>query len=339
MIDWKVSVSRRLAAFAPSAVCAAAMSSALAQTPPKPDWGLGDMPSQKGRIYLVTGGTSGMGFEDAKALAAAGAQVVIAARNPQRGQESIDRIKAEYPQALVQFEAVDLSDLSSVRALSQRVSEKLPRLDGLVNNAAIMAPPERGTSADGMEMQFATNYAGHFALTAELLPLLRKSEAPRVVTVASIAVHRGKINFDDLQSAKSYDPYGAYAQSKLAGLMFALELQRRSDRADWGIQSSAAHPGVAVTELVARGPGLESETGRQWASNKHLFQTAAQGALPTLYALTAPEAQGGTYYGPTGEKEVRGPLGVATLPAAANDAQVAARLWAVTEGITGTRFP
>lgn len=314
------------------------MSGALAESSPKPDWSLADMPSQKGRIFLITGGTSGMGFEDAKALTAAGAQIVIAARNPERGQEAIDRIKQEVPNAQVQFERVDLSDLSSVRALGKRLVTALPRLDVLINNAAIMAPPQRGTSPDGLEMQFATNYAGHFVLTAELLPLLRKSDSPRVVTLSSIAVHRGSINFDDLQSTLAYTPMVAYAQSKLACLMFAMELQRRSDAAGWGIRSIAAHPGVAVTELVARGPGLESEQGRQWSAMRKNLQTAAQGAVPTLYAATAPDARGGTYYGPTGEQEIRGPLGVATVPAIAQDAAAAARLWTMSEEITGARF-
>lgn len=317
-----------------------AVGGALAQSAPEPDWSPADMPSQAGRIFLVTGGTSGMGYEDAKALAAAGARVVIAARNPERGQASIERIRQEVPDAQVQFESVDLADLASVRALGRRLGAELPRLDGLINNAAIMAPPERGTSADGLEMQFATNYAGHFVLTAELLPLLRKSDAPRVVTLSSVAIHRGgRIDFDDLQSTRAYDPYLAYAQSKLACLMFAFELQRRSDANGWGIRSLAAHPGIAVTELVARGPGLESEQGRQWSAMRAQLQTAAEGAVPTLYAATAPEAQGGAYYGPTGEQEVRGPVGLATVPAAASDAAAAARLWTTTEEITGTRFP
>ncbi len=329
----------RLAACGVLLSCVIVVGSAAAQSPPQPDWNPADMPSQKGRIFLVTGGTSGMGYEDAKTLAAAGAQVVIAARNPQRGQEAIDRIKQEVPNAQMQFESVDLSDLSSVRALGQRLGTTLPRLDGLINNAAIMAPPERGTSADGLEMQFATNYAGHFVLTAELLPLLRKSDSPRVVTLSSIAVHRGSINFDDLQFTQAYEPMLTYAQSKLACLMFAFELQRRSDAAGWGIQSLAAHPGVAVTELVARGPGLESEQGRQWSAMREHLQTAAQGAVPTLYAATAPEAQGGAYYGPTGPNEMAGPLGLATVPPLASDAAAAARLWTITEEITGTRFP
>jgi NAD(P)-dependent dehydrogenase (short-subunit alcohol dehydrogenase family) len=312
---------------------------ALAQSPPKPDWSPAEMPSQRGRIVLVTGGTSGMGYEDAKALATVGARVVIAARNPQRGEEAIARIRQEVPEAQLQFEAVDLADLASVRALADRLAGTLPRLDCLINNAAIMAPPERGTSADGLEMQFATNYVGHFVLTARLLPLLHKGVAPRVVTLSSIAIHRGSINFDDLQSARSYDPMAAYAQSKLACLIFALELQRRSEAAGWGIQSMAAHPGVAVTELVARGPGLDSESGRQWSSMRERMQTAAQGALPTLYAATAPEARGGAYYGPTGQSEISGPVGFATVPTLASDAATATRLWATTEEITGTRFP
>jgi len=320
-------------------LCALTVGSALAQDVPKPDWGIADMPSQKGRIFLVTGGTSGMGFEDAKALANAGAQVVITARNPQRGQEAIERIQKDVPDAKVQFEPVDLADLSSVRALSQRLAGTLPRIDGLINNAAIMAPAERGTSVDGLEMQFATNYAGHFVLTAELLPLLRKSDSPRVVTLSSVAVHRGGINFDDLQSTPIYNPYAAYAQSKMACLMFAFELQRRSDANGWGIQSIAAHPGIAVTELVARGPGLDSDQGRQWSAMRERLQTAAQGAVPTLYAATAPEALGGAYYGPTGEQEISGPLGLATIPDQALDSAAAAHLWGVSETITGTRFP
>lgn len=328
----------RLAALGVLLSCAFAMGSALAQSPPQPDWSPADMPSQEGRIFLVTGGTSGMGFEDAKALAAAGAQVVIAARNPERGQEAIARIEREVPGARVRFEAVDLSDLSSVRALGQRLGTLLPRLDGLINNAAIMAPPERGTSTDGFEMQFATNYAGHFVLTAELLPLLRRSDAPRVVTLSSVAALRGSIDFDDLQSTQAYDPMTAYAQSKLACLMFAFELQRRSDEAGWGIQSMAAHPGVSVTELVERGPGLDSEQGRQWSAMREQLQTAAEGAVPTLYAATAPGARGGAYYGPTGPNEMAGPLGLATVPPLASDAAAAARLWSITEQLTGARY-
>jgi len=310
-----------------------------AKTAPDPEWTAADMPSQSGRVFVVTGGTSGMGFEDAKALAAAGARVIIAARNPERGQQAIDEIRALVPDASVTFERVDLSDLSSVRALARRLSDSLPKLDGLINNAAIMAPPERGTSVDGLEMQFATNYAGHFLLTAELLPLLRRSESPRVVTLSSVAAQRGSLHFDDLQFEGAYDPYASYAQSKLACLMFALELQRRSDAAGWGIRSIAAHPGIAVTELVARGPGLDSPQGQQWQAMRPNLQTAEQGAVPTLYAATAPSAEGGAYYGPTGPNEISGPLGIASLPPPATDEAAVRSLWEMTEAITGASYP
>lgn len=311
---------------------------ASARVAPKPDWSTSDIPSQKGRIVLITGGTSGMGYEDALALARAGADVIIAARNPERGAEAIARIRESVPDAKVQFEAVDLANLSSVSALAQRLQSKLPRLDVLINNAAIMAPPERGTSADGFELQLATNYLGHFALTGLLVPLLRQSQDARVVSLSSIAATRGAMNFDDLQFERKYDPYAAYAQSKLAVLHWAFALQRRSDAENWGIRSMAAHPGVAVTELVARGPGLESEFGQRWAKDRDAYHSAAQGALPTLYAATAVQAVGGAYYGPTGDDERRGPLGFAKTPTAANAQADAERLWAISEQLTGVTY-
>jgi NAD(P)-dependent dehydrogenase (short-subunit alcohol dehydrogenase family) len=311
---------------------------ASARVAPKPDWSTSDIPSQKGRIVLITGGTSGMGYEDALALARAGADVIIAARNPERGAEAIARIRESVPDAKVQFEAVDLANLSSVSALAQRLQSKLPRLDVLINNSAIMAPPERGTSADGFELQLATNYLGHFALTGLLVPLLRQSQDARVVSLSSIAATRGAMNFDDLQFERKYDPYAAYAQSKLAVLHWAFALQRRSDAENWGIRSMAAHPGVAVTELVARGPGLESEFGQRWAKDRDAYHSAAQGALPTLYAATAVQAVGGAYYGPTGDDERRGPLGFAKTPPAANAQADAERLWAISEQLTGVTY-
>src|SRR5690606_12321335 len=260
-----------------------------------PGWQVSDMPSLTGKRMLITGGTSGMGFEDALALSRAGARVIIAARNAQRGAESIERIRAQVADARVRFEQLDLADLASVRSLAQRLNAEGEGLDVLINNAAIMAPPERGVSRDGFEMQLATNFLGHFALTGLLLPTLRKSSDPRVVTLASIAVKRGRINFDDLQSERDYNPDAAYAQSKLACLMMAFELQRRSVANDWGVRSVAAHPGVAVTELVVRGPGLESEFAREWAKDREVYHSAAQGALSSLFAATAAEAEGGRY--------------------------------------------
>lgn len=325
------------------AVAGALTAEAANRTAPKPDWSPADMPDQAGRIVLVTGGTSGMGYEDALALALAlsraGAEVIIAARNAERGQEAIERIREQVPDARVQFEAVDLANLASVRSLAERLQERLPRLDVLINNAAIMAPPERGTSADGHELQLATNYLGPFALTALLMPLLLESDDARVVSLSSIAAGRGQLDFADLQAEQRYNPYATYAQSKLAVLMWAMELQRHSDASGWGIRSIAAHPGVAVTELVERGPGLDSEFAANWAKDRDNYHSAAQGALPTLYAATAPDAIGGAYYGPTGEEEKRGPLGFARVPDAAANQADATRLWQLSERLTGVRYP
>lgn len=304
---------------------------------PKPDWSLVDMPSQDGLIFLITGGSSGIGYETAKALAAAGAQVIVAARNQTQIDEAIANILAQTPDANVHFELLDLADLSSVRALGKRLNAKLSRLDVLINNAGIMEPPKHSRSADGFEMQFACNYLGHFALTETLLPLLQKSASPRVVTVSSIAARASgaDIYFSDLQFEKHYDPALAYRQSKLACLMFALELQRRSDLEGWGLRSIASHPGVSRTNLLVNHSGISGFIRRNMA---FLFQSPALGALSTLYAATAPDGQGGAYYGPTGLGETRGPIGHATLPAAAEDPQIIARLWAVSEELIGKRY-
>lgn len=305
---------------------------------PKPDWSLADIPSQDGLIFLITGGSSGIGYETAKALSAAGAQVIIAARSQTQLDEAIANILSQTPDANVHFELVNLADLSSVRALGKRLNAKLSRLDGLINNAGIMELPQHSKSADGFEMQFAANYLGHFALTEELLPLLQKSASPRVVTVSSIAARASgaAINFSDLQFEKDYDPALAYRQSKLACLMFALELQRRSNLEGWGLRSIASHPGVSRTNLLINRGGVSGFIRRNMS---FLFQPATRGALSTLYAATAPDAQGGAYYGPTGLGETRGPLGYATIPALAEDFQVVARLWSVSEELVGKRFP
>ncbi|UCJ15925.1 SDR family oxidoreductase [Pseudomonas sp. MM211] len=326
-----------LAALGLLVISASAAGDSIAQSSPKPDWSFTDIPSQKGRIFLVTGGTSGIGYESAKALAGAGAQVVIAARDARQGEEAIRNIRLQTPDAQVRFEALDLADLASIRAFSEYLNATLPRLDGLINNAGIMEPPERITSADGFEMQFAVNYLGHFALTAELLPLLQKADSPRVVTLSSIAAARGgAIHFEDMQFERAYDSMAAYSQSKLACLMFARELQRRSDVGGWGIQSIASHPGVSRTNLLMNRGGVSGFVRRNLT---FLFQPADQGALPTLYAATAVDAQGGAYYGPTGMMETRGPLGFAKVPPAATDADTTGRLWALSEELSGTQFP
>lgn len=312
---------------------ACAMGNPATAGQPDPDWSLDDMPSQRGRVVLVTGGSSGIGYESAKALAASGAQVIIAARDAERGADAIARIREATPAADVRFEPLDLASLASVQALGTRLDATLPRLDTLINNAGIMEPPQRGVTPDGFEMQFAVNYLGHFALTEALLPLLQQSDAPRVVTQSSIAARRGALHFDDLQFARHYDPGDAYQQSKLACLVFARELQRRSDAAGWGLTSVASHPGVSRTNLQVNNGLMRRALGRV------ILQDAARGALPTLYAATAPDVQGGAYYGPTGFMEIRGPLGFAAVPGAAADTDASRRLWAVSETLTGARFP
>ena len=211
-------------------------------------------------------------------------------------------------------------------------------LDLLINNAAVMTPPKRMETSDGFELQFGTNYLGHFALTAELLPLLTKGSSPRVVTVSSVAARSGAIDFTDLQATHAYKPMAVYAQSKLANLMFAFELQRRSDAAGWGITSIAAHPGISRTDLIPNGAGRLSAAGFARTFLWFLFQPAPQGALPTLFAATSPTARAGGYYGPDRLSEMRGFPAAAKPPQQALDVQVAARLWDVSEQLTGYPF-
>ncbi|MBN8638515.1 MAG: SDR family oxidoreductase [Anaerolineae bacterium] len=302
-------------------------------------WTTQDIPNQQGRLVVVTG-TGGLGYEDAVALTRAGADVIIAGRNPAKGAEAVGKIRAENPRASVRFEVLDLANLASVAAFGQRMQVEHPRLDLLINNAAVMAPPQRQVTADGFELQFGTNYLGHFALTAHLLPLLRRGRNPRVVNVASIAANNGVIRFDDVQAEHSYSPMAVYGQSKLANLLFSFELQRRSDAAGWTLLSIAAHPGISRTELIPNGAGSNSRSGllRRFLGPL-LFQPAAQGALPTLYAATAPEAKGGGYYGPDSLGETRGFPKAANIPAPALDVNIAARLWTVSEELTGVTFP
>ncbi|MBW9052410.1 oxidoreductase [Rhizobium mesosinicum] len=305
---------------------------------PRP-WTLDDMPSQKGRTILITG-TGGLGFEDALALAQAGGDVIIAGRNPTKGAGAIRRIKEKAPQASVALEIVDLGDLASIEALAKRLKETRHHIDVLINNAGVMAPPTRETTADGFELQFGTNYLGHFALTGHLLPLLMQAQDPRVVTLSSIAVKSASaaINFDDLQAERHYKPMPVYTQSKLACLMFAFELQRRSEEAGWGITSIAAHPGVSRTELLHNGPGRRSAQGLLRTFLWFLFQPVAQGALPTLFAATSPNARGGRYYGPDRLGETRGYPTEAQIPRPALEKHVAHRLWEISEKLTGISF-
>src|SRR5882757_2355910 len=230
-------------------------------------WSTADVPSQDGKTAVITGATGGLGYETALALAGAGATVVLTGRNDAKGQEAIQRIRGQFANAKISYETLDLANLASVADFATRFAATHTSLDLLINNAGVMALPMRQTTADGFEMQFGINYLGHYALTARLLPLLRRGHQPRVVNLSSLAHRSGAIDFDDLQGAKSYNPFKAYCQSKLAMLMYALELQRRSDAAGWGLMSNAAHPGYARTDLIPNGPGAK---GLLWQVNKAL---------------------------------------------------------------------
>ncbi|NJR78739.1 SDR family oxidoreductase [Sphingomonas corticis] len=299
-------------------------------------WTQDDIPPQRGRTAIVTG-TGGLGFEDAVALARAGASVVLAGRNGAKGAAALNRIRTMLPSADVRFEDLDLASLASVTAFAARITQRHESVDMLINNAGVMVPPRRKVTADGFELQLGTNHLGHFALTAHLLPILRAGA--RVVSLSSVAARAGAIEFDDLNSTRSYAAMKAYSQSKLACLMFALELQRRSDAAGLGIVSIASHPGIARTDLLHNGPGRRSAHGLARTLLPFLFQPADRGALPTLYAATALDAAGGAYYGPDGIAEVRGYPTLAKIPPQVLDQDVAAHLWQVSEELTGVRFP
>lgn len=306
-------------------------------------WTLADLPSQRDKIAVVTGASpGGLGYETALALAGAGASVVLATRNPGKAETARQAILAAHPAADVRVEALDLAQLASVAAFAARMAARSPRLDLLINNAGVMAPPQRQTTADGLELQFGSNYLGHFALTAQLLPLLRAAPAARVVNLSSLAHRHARIDFDDLQCERPYRPWKAYGQSKLAMLMFSLELQRRSDAQGWGVRAIAAHPGIAQTALVANGPAVGGRRTAIGAATKWLApwisHSAAAGALPTLYAATSPNAQPGGYYGPDGLFELKGDPAPARIARQVRDPQVAARLWEVACRLAGVAF-
>ncbi len=303
-------------------------------------WTTRDIPPQNGRTAIVTG-AGGLGFEDALELARAGADVILASRNPDKGAISIERIRREVPSARVRFEVLDLADLKSVETFTSRMTDQLSRLDLLINNAGVMRPVRRMETADGFELQLGTNHLGHFALTGRLMPLLKATGGSRVVTLSSVAARGGSIDFDDLQAShKAYDSMAAYSQSKLACLMFALELQRRSTAQGWGVASLGAHPGLSSTELLDNAPGAGRRVPLVYRIVRAvMMQPPSQGALPTLYAATDPGATPGGYYGPNGMAETRGHPGEARLPPAALDDAAAGRLWTVSEDLTGVRFP
>ena len=303
------------------------------------DWSIAEIPPLNGRTAVITGATGGLGYETALALAGAGANVVLTGRNEAKGRDALQNIRRQFPKAEIAYDTIDLANLASVAEFASRYAAAHASLDLLINNAGVMALPQRQATSDGFEMQLGTNYLGHYALTAHLLPSLRQGRQPRVVNLSSLAHRSGAINFGDLQSARSYSSWKAYCQSKLAMLMFALELQRRSDAGGWGLMSNAAHPGFARTDLIANGPGansLMSQLGR--FVQPLISQSAAEGALPTLFAATSPDAKLAGYYGPNGFYEMKGPPVPAKIMPQAKDAASAARLWDVSAVLTGVSF-
>src|SRR5271170_4220277 len=308
--------------------------------PMKTKWTTENIPSQAGRRAVITGANSGIGFEAALALAHKGAELILPARTQGKADDAISRILEQVPNARLHSEILDLAVLDSVHAFAGRVKERFPgqSLDLLINNAGVMALPTREITEDGFERQFATNYLGPFALTGLLLPSIRQRVGSRVVTVSSSASKQGKIEFDNLQSERVYKPMmQAYAQSKMADLIFSLELQRRLTAVGSPILSTAAHPGYAVTNLQADHlrPGLKMLITMM---KPFLSQDAAHGALPTLYAAVAAEAVAGGYYGPDGIAELKGYPKAVPIPKAALDGTVAKRLWAESERLTRVKF-
>ncbi len=293
-------------------------------------WTATKIPDLTGKIAIVTGANSGIGFETARALADKGADVILACRNRDKGEAAVRQIVQAHPGARVEFGHLDLSDLASVRRFAEAFTRRAGRLDQLINNAGIMRPPF-GKTADGFELQFGTNHLGHFALTGLLLDRLCQTPQARVVTVSSWGHHFGVIDFDNLKGEKGYDAGGAYGQSKLANLLFTYELQRQFEHAGVEALAVAVHPGWAATNLPVHWRMVQLLT-------PFIGQKPEGGALPSLYAATAPGVRGGDYYGPDGWLGMRGyPIKVQSS-VRSYDTVVGAKLWAISEELTGVRY-
>jgi NAD(P)-dependent dehydrogenase (short-subunit alcohol dehydrogenase family) len=301
-------------------------------------WTVTDIPPQTGKLAVVTGANSGIGWHTALELARAGSEVVLTTRSEAKGRDAVERIRRELPQAQVRFETLDLANLPSVRAFAERVNREA-KLDLLVNNAGVMSVPKRQLTADGFELQFGTNFLGPFALTALLMPALERAESPRVTTVSSGAANMGmkKINFGDLQWETTYAPWKAYCQSKLADLMFALELGRRCAAAGIRLLSNAAHPGYARTNLQTSGPG-RPQNRLEKIMEVFMSHDAAHGALPTLRAATALDVASGSYVAPSRFFQLKGEPVLVGVPKPARDEAAARTLWDVSRKLTGVAF-
>ncbi|NHN83099.1 SDR family NAD(P)-dependent oxidoreductase [Acetobacter musti] len=299
-----------------------------------------------GRVAVVTGANSGLGFEAACDLAMLGARVILASRNTERNEAAVRKLLSRIPSAQAESASLDLASLASVKKFSDRLAERVSSVDVLINNAGVMAPPDRLETQDGFELQFGVNHLGHFALTGWLKPLLEASpDRGIVIPVASLAAWKGRIQFDDLQSRYRYVPFHAYNQSKLANLMFGMELCRRAMTEGWKLHVRIAHPGWARTQLIIN--GLGSGTGSlltrvtELGANvafRLMGQSAAEGAEPFVYAAASGKAEDGNYYGPTGAGERTGPPGLAAIPPSARHPGIAKRLWDVSERLTGIVF-
>ena len=301
-------------------------------------WSPDDVPDLSGQVIAITGGNSGIGFEAARILGAAGARVIIACRSEARAAAALERLAAAAPGASLESVSLDLASLASVRACAEALGSMAPRLDVLVNNAGLMALPRRET-ADGFEMQLGTNHLGHFALRGLLLE--RLAEGGRVVNVSSHAHRMGRIAFDDLHGRRSYQRWLAYGQSKLANMLFTLELDRRAKAGGAALTAAACHPGYASTNLQTAGAKMEGSSLKESffdAANRLFAQSAAKGSWPTVYAASAPLA-GGEYVGPGGLGAMAGAPRLETPARRARDEEAAARLWALSEEATGVRWP
>jgi len=301
-----------------------------------------EVPDQTGTLAVVTGANSGTGKEATKRLAAAGARVVMAVRTIAKGEAARAEILAGHPHAELEVRRLDLADLASVQDVADRLIADGTPIDLLINNAGVMTPPTRFTTADGFELQFGSNYLGPFALTMRLLPLLLAATAPRVVTMSSGLANMGRIQFDDLQWQRRYRPIAAYAQSKLADLYLARHLATIATRRGWHLVSVAAHPGYTRTNLQTAGASLgRDKPTRPLFTRLPLVpsQAVEQGTEPLLYAATSPDAVNGGYYGPSGFRELVGPTKAARLNRRMRDDVAAARLWTEAERLTGTGLP
>jgi NAD(P)-dependent dehydrogenase (short-subunit alcohol dehydrogenase family) len=302
------------------------------------------LPDLSGRRAVVTGASDGVGVGIATRLAAAGAEVLMPVRNARKGEAAITGILRQYPAANVSLRELDLSSLQSVAALGETLRQEDRPIHILINNAGVMTPPDRRTTADGFELQFGTNHLGHFALVARLLPLLRAGRA-RVTSQISVAANQGAINWQDLNWERSYDGMKAYSQSKIAFGLFGLELDRRSQASGWGITSNLSHPGIAPTNLLAARPelGRDQETSgrrliRTLSERGILVGTVETAKLPALYAAISPDAKRGTFFGPRGFGHMSGRPGEQKLYSRLRSAEEAERIWRVSEELTEVSF-